>query len=82
MSNEFKLSDGSMARKRQQSITLIAIRIERLASEGARTRDDPSHLDVRTGRGSLHRMVRPSVRQGETAFLECAIEKGGEYTKG
>lgn len=42
----------------------------------------PSHLEVRTGRGSPHRMVRPSVRQEETAFLECAIEKGGEYTKG
>lgn len=40
------------------------------------------HLDVRIGRGSLHRMVRPFVRQGETAFLECAIEKAGEYTEG
>jgi len=46
------------------------------------TRDDPSHLDVGTGRGSLHRKVTPCVPQGETAFLECAIEKGGEYTEG
>jgi hypothetical protein len=60
MSNEFKLSHGSRERKRWQSITLTAIEIERLASEGA----------------------RPFVRQGETAFLECAIEKGGEYTEG
>jgi hypothetical protein len=35
MSNEFKLSHGSRERKRQQSITLTAIEIERLASEGA-----------------------------------------------
>jgi hypothetical protein len=40
------------------------------------------HLDIRTGRGSLPRMVRLFVPQGETAFLECAIEKGGEYTEG
>ena len=36
MSNEFKLSHGSRERKRRQSITLTAIEIERLASEGAR----------------------------------------------
>jgi hypothetical protein len=35
MSNEFKLSHGSRERKRRQSITLTAIEIERLASEGA-----------------------------------------------
>jgi hypothetical protein len=35
MSNEFKLIHGSRERKRQQSITLTAIKIERLASEGA-----------------------------------------------
>ena len=34
MSNEFKLSHGSRERKRRQSITLTAIEIERLASEG------------------------------------------------
>ena len=33
MSNEFKLSHGSRERKRQQSITLTAIEIERLAIE-------------------------------------------------
>ena len=34
MSNEFKLSHDSRERKRRQSITLTAIEIKRLASEG------------------------------------------------
>jgi hypothetical protein len=57
MSNEFKLSHGSMERKRRQSITLTAIEIERLASEGAHCSGKGNEVIEKTsnnGFGRLH----------------------------